>query len=270
VGRLLGALRALFITRAEEQAHEGVRDSNLRKASEERRVRDVPPSVDEVGPLRGALMIVILALTGCSSASSQKEAKVRPLPEPGQTLRPGEYRPEEFEPSLSFHVGKGWSAFEEHASVDFAISMQGETRWVGLTNVQEVYKPITKGTSTVESKVVEAPEDLVGWFQEHPYLKTSEPESVSVGGIKGEQFDMVVEVPGGYYGACGTDCMDIFRLGGEEPLGEQDGNKIRIIVLEDVNGDTLCFGNGVREASEFDEFMTEAQKVVDSVKWRDR
>jgi hypothetical protein len=40
--------------------------------------------------------------------------------------------------------------------------------------------------------------------------------------------------------------------------------------LEDVNGDTLCFGNGVREASEFDEFMTEAQKVVDSVKWRDR
>ena len=53
-------------------------------------------------------------------------------------------------------------------------------------------------------------------------------------------------------------------------LGEQDGNKIRIIVLEDVNGDTLCFGNGVREASEFDEFMTEAQKVVDSVKWRDK
>lgn len=229
------------------------------------------PALMRLALCGGALMVVILALTGCSSASSQKEAKVRPLPEePGQTLRPGEYRPEEFEPSLSFHVGKGWSAFEEYASVDFAISMQGDTRWVGLTNVQEVYKPITKGTSTVESKVVEAPEDLVGWFQEHPYLKTSEPESVSVGGIKGKQFDMVVEVPGGYYGACGTDCMDIFRLGGEEPLGEQDGNKIRIIVLEDVNGDTLCFGNGVRGASEFDEFMTEAQKVVDSVKWRDR
>jgi hypothetical protein len=50
-------------------------------------------------------------------------------------------------------------------------------------------------------------------------------------------------------------------------LGEEDGNKVRIIVLEDVKGDTLCFDNGVSEASEFDEFMTEAQKVVDSVKW---
>jgi hypothetical protein len=211
--------------------------------------------------------MVILALSGCGSGTAQQEAKVRPLPEPGQTLRPGEYRPEEFEPPLSFRVGKGWSAFEEHASIDFAISMQGETRWVGVTNVEEVYKPIAKGTSTVESKVVKAPKDLVGWFQDHPYLKTSKPESVTVGGVKGEQFDMVVEVPGGYYGACGSDCMDIFRLGSAGPLGEDDGNKVRIIVLEDVKGDTLCFDNGVSEASEFDKFMTEAQKVVDSVKW---
>jgi hypothetical protein len=211
--------------------------------------------------------MVILALSGCGSGTAQQEAKVRPLPEPGQTLRPGEYRPEEFEPPLSFRVGKGWSAFEEHASIDFAISMQGETRWVGVTNVEEVYKPIAKGTSTVESKVVKAPKDLVGWFQDHPYLKTSKPESVTVGGVKGKQFDMVVEVPGGYYGACGSDCMDIFRLGSAGPLGEDDGNKVRIIVLEDVKGDTLCFDNGVSEASEFDKFMTEAQKVVDSVKW---
>ena len=211
--------------------------------------------------------MVILALSGCGSETAQQEAKVRPLPEPGQTLRPGEYRPEEFEPSLSFRVGKGWSAFEEHASIDFAISMQGETRWVGLTNVQEVYKPIAKGTSTVESKVVKAPKDLVGWFQDHPYLKTSKPQSVSVGGVKGEQFDLVVEVPEGYYGECGSDCMDIYRLNGEETVGFEDGNKTRIIVLENVKGGTVALDIGVSEASEFDEFMPEAQKVVDSVKW---
>jgi hypothetical protein len=51
--------------------------------------------------------MVILALSGCGSGTAQQEAKVRPLPEPGQTLRPGEYRPEEFEPPLSFRVGKG-------------------------------------------------------------------------------------------------------------------------------------------------------------------
>jgi hypothetical protein len=213
--------------------------------------------------------MVILALSGCGSKTAQQEAKVRPLPEPGQTLRPGEYRPEEFEPPLSFRVGKGWSAFQQEASVDFAISTQGETRWIGVTNVEEVYKPTAKGTSTVESNAVKAPKDLVGWFQDHPYLKTDKPESVTVGGVKGEQFDMIVEVPEGYFGECGSDCMDIYRLGNGEPLAQEDGDKVRIIVLEDVKGDIVSFDIGVSEASEFDEFMPEAQKVVDSVKWGD-
>jgi len=211
--------------------------------------------------------MVILALSGCGSGTAQQEAKVRPLPEPGQTLRPGEYRPEEFEPPLSFRVGKGWSAFQQEASVDFAISTQGETRWIGVTNVEEVYKPTAKGTSTVESNAVKAPKDLVGWFQDHPYLETDKPESVTVGGVKGEQFDMLVEVPEGYFGECGSDCMDIYRLGNGEPLAQEDGDKVRIIVLEDVKGDMVSFDIGVSEASEFDEFMPEAQKVVDSVKW---
>jgi len=211
--------------------------------------------------------MVILALSGCGSGTAQQEAKVRPLPEPGQTLRPGEYRPEEFEPPLSFRVGKGWSAFQQEASVDFAISTQGETRWIGVTNVEEVYKPTAKGTSTVESNAVKAPKDLVGWFQDHPYLKTDKPESVTVGGVKGEQFDMLVEVPEGYFGECGSDCMDIYRLGNGEPLAQEDGDKVRIIVLEDVKGNMVSFDIGVSEASEFDEFMPEAQKVVDSVKW---
>jgi hypothetical protein len=211
--------------------------------------------------------MVILALSGCGSGTAQQEATVRPLPEPGQTLRPGEYRPEEFEPPLYFRVGKGWSAFQQEASVDFAISTQGETRWIGVTNVEEVYKPTAKGTSTVESNAVKAPKDLVGWFQDHPYLKTDKPESVTVGGVKGEQFDMLVEVPEGYFGECGSDCMDIYRLGNGEPLAQEDGDKVRIIVLEDVKGNMVSFDIGVSEASEFDEFMPEAQKVVDSVKW---
>jgi hypothetical protein len=37
--------------------------------------------------------------------------------------------------------------------------------------------------------------------------------------------------------------------------------------LEDVNGQTVALDIGVSEASEFDEFMPEAQKVVDSVEW---
>src|SRR5919107_955477 len=191
--------------------------------------------------------IVILALSGCGSALSQKVARVRPLPEPGQTLRPGEYLPGEFEPPLSFRVGNGWSALSKEASFDFAISRQGETKWIGVTNVEEVYKPTAKGTSTVESNAVKAPKDLVGWFQDHPYLKTDKPESVTVEGVKGEQFDMLVEVPEGYFGECGSDCMDIYRLGNGDPLAQEDGDKVRIIVLEDVKGDMVSFDIGVSE-----------------------
>jgi hypothetical protein len=46
----------------------------------------------------------------------------------------------------------------------------------------------------------------------------------------------------------------------------EDGDRVRIIVL-DVKGETVTVDSSVSEANEFDEFMTEAQKVVDSVKW---
>ncbi len=31
---------------------------------------------------------------------------------------------------------------------------------------------------------------MVGWLQHHPYLKTSKPEPVTLGGVKGEQLEV--------------------------------------------------------------------------------
>ena len=42
---------------------------------------------------------------------------------------------------------------------------------------------------------------------------------------------------------------------------------MRLIVLEDVKGETVTIGF-VSRATEFDEFAPEAQKVIDTVKWR--
>jgi hypothetical protein len=53
------------------------------------------------------VVLVVLALSACGG--DEKKAKARPLPEEEKALRPGTYRSEEFKPSLSFHVGKGWS-----------------------------------------------------------------------------------------------------------------------------------------------------------------
>src|ERR671913_1292650 len=142
-------------------------------------------------------MLVVLALSACGG--DEKKAKARPLPEDPKALRPGTYRSEEFKPSLSFHVGKGWSSTPLEEASDFLPIAWGQTAGLNFTKVQDVYKP----TRTGSANVVDAPKDMVGWLQQHPYLQTSKPEPVTVGGVKGLQFDMVLgELPQNYSGSC--------------------------------------------------------------------
>jgi hypothetical protein len=140
---------------------------------------------------------------------------------------------------------------------------------VTFLNVQEVYKPTRTGTPNV----VDAPKDMVGWTQQHPYLQTSKPEPVRVGGVKGLQFEVVVgDLPQNYLGTCTSivghpNCVDLFRLSTGGPILLVEGDKAGGIVLEDVGGETVTIGF-VSPASEFGEFAPEAQKVLDSVEWR--
>jgi hypothetical protein len=212
------------------------------------------------------LVLVVLALSACGG--DEKKAKTRPLPEEPKTLRPGTYRSEEFKPSLSFRVGKGWSSASLEASDDLEIT-RGQTRGLGFFNVQDVYKPTRTGSAIV----VDAPKDMVGWFQQHPYLQTSQPEPVKVGGVKGVQFDVVLgDLPQTYNGTCSSvvgnpNCVDLFRLSTGAPILLVEGDKASAIVLEDIEGETVTIGF-VSRASEFGEFAPEAQKVLHSVEWR--
>ena len=211
------------------------------------------------------VVLVVLALSACGGG--EKKAKARPLPEDPQALRPGTYRSEEFKPSLSFHVGKGWSSAPQEASDVLAIT-RGQTAGFVFLNVQEVYKP----TKTGSAIVVDAPKDMVGWLQQHPYLQTSQPEPVTVGGVKGVQFDLVVgDLPQTYIGTCTSivgnpNCVDLIRLSTGEPIFLVEGVKVGGIVLEDVEGETVTIGF-ISPTSEFEEFAPEAQKVIDTVKW---
>jgi hypothetical protein len=207
--------------------------------------------------------LVILALGACSgggeAGGQEDEAnKPRPLPENNVTLRPGEYRSQEFEPSLSFRVGKGWIHVAPELPDKLAISpgREGGDPLLIFRNLQQVYKPTKSGTPNV----VEAPEDMVGWFQNHPHLKTEKPQPVTVGGVKGEQFDWVVAEDAPYPN------VDTFKYSDGSDAASAQGFKFRAIVLEDVKGETVTIGIGSK-ASEFDEFAPEAQKVVDSVEW---
>jgi hypothetical protein len=134
--------------------------------------------------LVAALVVVglALALGACGAGGAKEEAKARPLPlyPTEHALRPGEYHSVRFKPPLSFKLGKGWSNNEEQFSDFIQVGQQGDIGTLQFANVKEVYKP---GTTNVE----EAPQDLVGWLQHHPYLKTSKPQPVTVlGDVKGD------------------------------------------------------------------------------------
>src|SRR5215207_11539317 len=208
--------------------------------------------------------LLVLALSACDGAGGQEQAKARPLPlDPtGKALHPGEYHSVKFKPPHSFNVGKGWSNTANQLSDYIELVQQGETGFITFANVKEVWKPGTYD-------VVDAPKDLVGWLQQHPYLKTSKPQPVTLGGVKGEQLAVVVDhLPKDYYGNCGTDCLDIFNQSGGEEIGYFNAIKRerRVFVFEDVKGETVVIWFA-SEADKFDRFAPEAQKVVDSVRW---
>ena len=212
--------------------------------------------------LLGTLLVFALSACGGAGAGGQEEAEGRPLPKDPRALSPGEYHSVKFKPSLSFEVGRGWSNSAAQLSDFIELGYKGETGFISFANVEEVLKPGTY-------EVVEAPKDLVGWLQQHPYLKTSKPQPVTLGGVKGEQLEVVVDhLPKDYYGNCGTDCLDIFYQSGGEQIGYFNAinRERRVFVLEDVKGETVVIWFA-STADKFDKFAPEAQKVVDSVKW---
>jgi hypothetical protein len=220
-------------------------------------------------PVVGLLAILlVLALSACGGGgSAQEEAKARPLPlYPAEALHPGEYHSVKFKPPLSFKVGKGWTTNEEQFSDFIQLAQQGDIGTLQFANVKEVYKP---GTTNVE----EAPKDLVGWLQHHPYLKTSKPQPVTVGGVKGEQLEVLIDHlpkdPNGYCdGNEPSGCLDIFNQSGGAKIGYfgKNFNKRRAIVLGDVKGDTVVIWYA-GPPDTFEKFAPRAQKVVDTVKW---
>ena len=106
---------------------------------------------------------------------------------------------EPLEPSFSFRItGDDWR-FEgpsgvlgdpEHPDYLFFERVpEAEIAFFNLRKLKGVYDP--RGPAG-EIEPMPAPDELVGWFQHHPYLKTSKPEPISVGGVKGVQFNVDV------------------------------------------------------------------------------
>jgi hypothetical protein len=207
--------------------------------------------VSQVLRLVVLVTLVVLMLSACGGV--EKEVEVHHLPEEAKVLQPGEYRTEEFEPSFSFRVRKGWKNYPPEA-FDFLLLGQVRGGLLGAVNVQRVYEPSKSATPIV----VNAPKDLVGW-------------------LEGLQLDVTVakDLPEDYHsGACSSiadpeECVDLFSVStpSHSPVFVSEGSKLHLIVSKDeLSGLTVALGYASR-STHFDEFAPEAQKVIDTVKW---
>ena len=232
--------------------------------------------------LRFMVSAILIALAssacggGAAGGGEHEQAEGRPLPKYEQASLPASrYRTTEFEPSLSFRItGDDWR-FEgtsgtlgdpEHPDYLFFEKVpEAEIAFFNLRKVKGIYDPkgqnhpIAAGSGAIES--VPTPDELVRWFQHHPYLETSNPDPITVGGVKGVQFD--VETANLRKGDC---CVDIFALSTGGPSEVFFLKQEHYIVLNDVKGVPVVIAyNDLKD--HFHKFAPVAEKVLQSVEW---
>jgi hypothetical protein len=225
---------------------------------------------------------VVLALSACGGGggggdeggggaeAEPKQAKPREFPLYGE-LHEGTYFTDKFQPAFSFRVvDRNWvvSGSEERTLVEIRQGVEGKSL-LAFLNPDQVFNP----SKVRELDSMSAPEDMVAWLQKHPYLQTDDPQPATVGGVKGVRLDAVVaSVPPT---ECGGNCLGLFTasdsqggLEGSYDWVVYEKEKLRFIVLEDVGGERVTI---VAEApaEEFEEFAPKAQRVLDSVEWKD-
>jgi hypothetical protein len=215
-------------------------------------------------------ILLVLAVSSCEGGP-QEETKARTIPEKG-LLSAGRYSTQEFEPSFSFQLGEGWHVWypEEPYSVELAEG-EGNDKQLAFYTVEEVFEA-RKDDGEVYFEARPAPNDLIGWFQRHPYVDAGEAKPVHIGGVAGERFNADFNVPKGYVdvsgGGCAAPCIPILQLGGDLVIHAlESGSADEFIVLDDMEDKAVILWFSA-PPEEFDMFQPKVKKVLGTVEWK--
>jgi len=210
-------------------------------------------------------VVGVVALNGSSQSAGNAHIQTLPSAE-GSSLKPGEYRTDEFRPTFTFAVDKGWITFLGAELSDALVMLPASARGLPKPPNLGFYAPqaVANPSDPTGNTVVPAPDSVDGWvewFQKHPNLRTEKPLPVTVGGASGVRMDAVVaSVPDGHPAWFwvlndGTTIQDNTK-----------GGRFRTFILN-VGGETVLIA--IRSPRDKPEgFLPKAQKVVNTVEWK--
>jgi len=223
------------------------------------------PGVDLAGAnLSGANLSGAFGVT--EERLEQQSASLGLAIMPDGTGHAGEYVTTEFLPALSISVSDDWQLAHPEAPAALSITIPAEGQLI-FTSPLEVFAL----DNLSQPRTIPGPRDVdewVSWFQHRPYLETSKPIPVNVGGASGVRIDVIATSVSDNYprSICGEQlpCVPLYSARGNL-IYASEGWKDRFLIV-DVEGESVIINASAPE-DEFNEFLPKALKVVDTVRW---
>jgi len=183
---------------------------------------------------------------------------------PNGELWPGEYVSREFQPELSFIVGKGWKQQQEEETDQIYIAAAQEPPHELLfTSPQEVFA-VRNPAEHMEVPAPENADEWVSWFQKHPDLNTSNQEQVTIGDLSAVRLDVSPKRVYEPLDICTSRCVPLYPSSATAVASYEKARDRFFIV--DVGAEIVVIDIAA-PVDEFDEFLPKAQKVLDTVEW---
>ena len=211
-----------------------------------------------------------------SSVSSSPSAEVTATPLPVGPLAPGEYTSVLAHPDVTFRVGDGWTLVVAKNQITYLTWSAAQGRDLYVTRFVD---PIEPDNPSTHVSGVNSAAEFVAWLAAHPYLSAGSPYAVDLEGSRGLSIDFTANFPeSASQPGCPQACIALYWIWESEAIppdrfGVNDGSRYRLLALDRQTSskDTalMIVVVEVQRPDEFDTFVTEAEKVISTIRFTD-